>query len=942
MSARILRIVLVRVVCVAAILCAISLLRSPRVTAQSQLQITSPAAGTVLVAGPDFATDVLGDAWDFSNIEDISRDPEQRRGWTGGPINGLTVNGRVGGTTDFVFGNQAGSSITILERAYYTLINPGRNGARFPIPTGTYTKIAFKMGSQRSDQFPRVYWFQNDLGNPAGEGAGWAGVSPAPAAGDTISVLDLTSAPGGGNPWTSANARGLTLYPNNSAVGYGVNYDWVRLTTGDSNGAAARVTISWTGGSGNSTVQVFDSAGAPLTVAASTSATSLSWNYGVLPPGTYTLRVTRNSVFVDRTFRINSPPTLQVTDPDETGGEDFATAVLGNAWDMNDGADVHLEVPGNHLINPSFSGGMFHAASDGVAVGYAGSIPIGDPIVYFLANNSVINTSKYRYLTYRLQVDRAHSLERGSVARVFWGSTPGAAYNVTTTKDILVWDGMNSYTFDLGGLTATTTGGLEPGNATPWGNASVRYLRIDPHEFGEVIPFHYDFVKLAAMDETSNGSFTIRWNGADADQDPVVVSLYYDNDLSASNGMTQIVSNVPLANGQYTWNTQGVPAGVYYIYALASDGRDATGRYSTGPLRVTTFTPVTDPQMSLDGPANGAQTGQPFQVSGWALDRGAATGTGVDAVHVYAYANGGGQGIFLGSVYGNPRPDVGAAFGSRFTNSGFNLTVDFLRPGPYTISVYAHSTVSGAWQAKATGITVLPGPLLAVDQPQPGTTISQPAIVGGWSIDTAAASGTGVDAVHVWAYPNPGSGQSPIFAGVAQYGLSRPDVGGVYGSRYTNSGFQLLVKGLPPGLYQFSVYSHSTATGSFNIVRAIVLTVQNTPRMALDQPGAGTRPQPFTLSGWALDYAAATGTGVDAVHVWAYPVSGAAPVWVGVPTYGLNRSDVAGVYGAQFAGTGYSMTVNSLPPGTYDIVAWAHSTVSNSFDNWKLVRVTIP
>ena len=112
--------------------------------------------------------------------------------------------------------------------------------------------------------------------------------------------------------------------------------------------------------------------------------------------------------------------------------------------------------------------------------------------------------------------------------------------------------------------------------------------------------------------------------------------------------------------------------------------------------------------------------------------------------------------------------------------------------------------------------------------------------------------------------------------------------------------------------------------------------------MGLDQPAAGTRPQPFTLSGFALDYAASTGTGVSAVHVWAYPTSGAAPVWVGVPTYGLSRPDVAGLYGTQFGPTGYSMVINSLPPGTYDIVAWAHSTVSNSFDNWKLVRVTIP
>ena len=94
-------------------------------------------------------------------------------------------------------------------------------------------------------------------------------------------------------------------------------------------------------------------------------------------------------------------------------------------------------------------------------------------------------------------------------------------------------------------------------------------------------------------------------------------------------------------------------------------------------------------------------------------------------------------------------------------------------------------------------------------------------MIGGWSIDQTAASGTGVDAIHVWAYPNAGSGQAPIFAGIAQYGISRPDVGGSYGGRFTNSGYNLVAKGLRPGPYQFSVFSHSTATGTFNMVRAI-------------------------------------------------------------------------------------------------------------------------
>ena len=912
--------------------------------AQSGVTIVSPAANAVLVAGPDFATDVLGDAWDMSNAEDIAKDPEQSRGWTNLGFSG----GRVGGTTTYVFGNQAGSTLTILERAYYSLINPGRTGAKTPINSGVYTKLSMKMGSARSDQFPRVYWFHNDLGSPAGEGSGWRGAntppnSPAPA-GDSIMVADLTQSLGGGNPWTAAPVRGLTLFPNNSAVGYTATYDWVRLTTGDGHPAAALQQISWSGGSGSSTIQVIDAAGTTMTIATNVSGTSFNWNYGVLPPGTYTLRVIRGTgAPADRTFRINATPTLRITDPDETGGEDFATTVLGNRWDMNDGNDVRLEVPGNHLLSPSFSGGQFHAVSDGQAVSYLGDIPVGDPIAFLLANNGVVNTNRYRYLTYRLQVDRAYDLGRGSVARFFWGSLAGAAYNLTTTKDILVWPGMNTYTVDLATLSATAEGGLEPFNAVPWTAGNARYLRLDPHEFGEQVAFHIDDVKLAAMDEDTGGNFTIRFNAADADGDPLSLTLYYDTDRNPGNGVTPIVSNISAASGQYTWNTAGVAPGVYYIYGTVSDGRNAFATYSTGPVRVVNFTPVSDALINIDGPANGSSTGQPFRVSGWAIDRGAAAGTGVDAVHIYAYANGGGQGIFLGSSYGHPRPDVAAAFGPQFSNSGYIVDVDYLRPGSYTLSAYAHSAVSGAWHVRSTGVTVAAGPLLTIDQPVQGSTREQPFAISGWSIDTAAASGTGVDTLHVWAYPNPGSGQAPVFLGVPQYGTARADVGAAYGSRFTNSGYNLNVRGLPPGVYQLVVFSHSTATGAFNISRAVTLNIQNAPRMALDSPTAGTRPQPFTVNGWAIDLAAPTGTGVDSIHVWAFPTTGQPARWVGTPTYGLARPDVGTVFGSsRFAASGYSLTVNGLPSGQYDLVVYAHSTVSGAFDAWRVARIVIP
>ena len=917
---------------------------TPGVTAQSGITISSPAANSLLRAGPDFASDILGDAWDMSNTEDISLDPMQRRGWTSFGFSG----GRVGGTLTTVDGAYNGSHITFLERAYWNGLKPGRTGAKYPIDAASYTKLSYKMGMGAAGQFPRVYWFPRDLGHPSGTGGGWRyadSVTAAPAA-DSISVVNLAQPPNGGDAWTGL-IRGFSLYPNSSSVGYPVTFDWVRLTTGDGHPSAAMMPISWSGGSGTSTIQVIDAAGTVMTIASGISGTSFTWNYGVLPPGSYTLRITRGTSIGNTPFRVNAPPTLTITDPDETGGEDFATAALGNPWDMSDSADIGT-VAVDHLISKTFSGGQFHGISDGVAVATSqDGIPVGDPIVYPLTNNGVVNTSRYRYLTLRMQVDGGYDLLRGSVGRLFWGSQAGSPYNLTVSSFFLVWPGMQTYTFDLASLTTGPDGGIEAaeGAGTAWTAANVRYLRIDPHEFAEQRGFHIDQVKLAAMDEPSNGVFTIRFAGSDADGHAASVTLYYDTDKNPANGLTHIVSSVALGNGQYGWNTSGVPAGVYYIYGVVSDGINARGAYSTGPVRIAAAQP--NVLTAVDTPLNNANVAQSFDVSGWSIDRGAVGGTGVDAVHVYAFPNpGSGQaGIFLGSSYGLSRPDVGAAMGTQFTQSGYRVTATGLNPGPHLIGVYAHSTVTGITQLTSLLVNVTAGPQMALDQPAPNAAVQQPFVLSGWAIDGTAASGTGVDTVHVWGYPNPGSGAAPVFVGVAHYGNSRPDVGAAYGSRFTNSGFSLQVRGLPPNTYQLVAFARSTATGAFSQARSVVAGVRNSTAMALDSPVAGSAVQPFVVSGWALDFAAASGTGVDSVHVWAYPNpgSGQPPIMLGIASYGSYRGDLAALFGSQFGASGYRLAVSNLPRATtYDIVVYAHSTVSNTFDLWRAVRVTIP
>ena len=229
--------------------------------------------------------------------------------------------------------------------------------------------------------------------------------------------------------------------------------------------------------------------------------------------------------------------------------------------------------------------------------------------------------------------------------------------------------------------------------------------------------------------------------------------------------------------------------------------------------------------------------------------------------------------------------------------------------------------------------------IITVDVPTSNQTARQPFLFGGWAIDTSSPTGTGVDTVHVWAFNAAGTG---FFVGAA-YGDTRPDVGAIYGSRFTNSGYSMGVRGLAQGTYTFTAFAHSTVTNAFDITKTVSnVTILTNPILTVDAPAANaTVMHSFFLGGWAIDYAAASGTGVSTLHVWAYPVSGGPAVFVGVAPYGSDRSDVGAVYGPQFTNSGFNMIVNTLPSGTWDLALFPYSTLNNSFFPATVRRVTV-
>jgi phosphatidylserine/phosphatidylglycerophosphate/cardiolipin synthase-like enzyme len=228
---------------------------------------------------------------------------------------------------------------------------------------------------------------------------------------------------------------------------------------------------------------------------------------------------------------------------------------------------------------------------------------------------------------------------------------------------------------------------------------------------------------------------------------------------------------------------------------------------------------------------------------------------------------------------------------------------------------------------------VAPRPRMAIDIPANGMAVRQPFMFAGWALDAAAATGAGVDVVHVYAYPNPGSGTPPHFIGAAMTGGARPDVAAAFGPQFATPGYGMLVRGLSPGRYMLVAFARSLVAGTFALSRAVQVDVLPGAQIMLDAPHSGTTVTPaFQVAGWALDFGAASGGGVDIVHVWGYRLDApAAPLFLGQASANVARPDVGAAFGSQFSSAGFGLLTHDVPPGRYRIVAYARSLVTGTF-----------
>ena len=111
-----------------------------------------------------------------------------------------------------------------------------------------------------------------------------------------------------------------------------------------------------------------------------------------------------------------------------------------------------------------------------------------------------------------------------------------------------------------------------------------------------------------------------------------------------------------------------------------------------------------------------------------------------------------------------------------------------------------------------------------IDAPRSQQDVAQPFVLGGWAADLNATEGTGIATVHAWAYPL--AGGPPVFLGATAYGGARPDVAAVHGDEFRDSGFGLVVQGLPHGHYDLAVFAWSTEIADFVPATVVRVTVR--------------------------------------------------------------------------------------------------------------------
>ena len=504
----------------------------------------------VVAEGPDFPSEAYADPWDYANPQDMLVDR--------GPVINATVTGVSGGRLRFTASRPA--HLSLVFPGYDGSLPVGREGLKQPIPAAGYTHASL-----------RLYASARGPGGLSWQGCGVA----APCRNGHLSftvepgwhTYRLTLA-GQGN-WSGAVTGVRLAVSPSSAISY--ELDWVRLyrQAGPDVEVAASGTPFWDADADRAN----NTAGNPGWGRLPSDGKRWMFRASAYPPGTY--RFFQSDSGYSAPLEVRATPRVVFEAPSEAGGEDYATARLGDPWDMNAPSDARV----GNAQQVAWAGGVLHATN--------GPPDQNDPFV-LLRQAGLIDTGRYHRLEVRTDYDGPFGLEDapggGMHGRLIWSrsETPTVWED---SKEFVTYSTVDRYVIDLHTPVRADVADDESRVRHGWVGHLSR-LRWDPNEDRGARRWRIDGIWLRA-DHEARGPFDVRWHDTTGNAG-VKVSLYADRDRSGYDGVLLEPDVAQTAGGTaYRWSARSLPSGTWHLYAVATDGV-ATGRsYAGGPLHVT-------------------------------------------------------------------------------------------------------------------------------------------------------------------------------------------------------------------------------------------------------------------------------------------------------------------------------------------------------------------
>lgn len=563
-------------------------------SADAAIVVTNPPAGTTNVAaGDEFATQVVGNAWNMDSPTDF--DP--------GESSGLTAPSIAGGEfTTTITTPTSGGTFFILAPGWGSKTIPHWNGELYGVATSHYHNITIKMRQTggTGTQPTRIVFYRDADGaneSPAAVGSSFFKYLPQnTAAGGpwTIASWDLlTEAYDRSNtayfPWTTWPAvHGISINIASDTVhGVGtpsssLEVQWIRVST------PLPFNVTWT----DAPVATYDITAIAsdgtrfLFNATPVSGTSYAADIALLAPGDYTIEVKNHatsSMARSGTLHINTPPQVQVTKPSIRGEQSlsYAAVVDGNQWGPLTATDF-------------WQIGDFASTSFNTPVGSFYGRPSGGDTNLWFTTNAAIDTNLYRSVCVTFEVFGTRDVGLGSIARFFWGVVSNS---MSGTYGFVLYNNTvpNEYCFE--DLKQIPLDPLSP--PAPW-VGQQNFFRFDPDEFGisstctsTPSPQNCHDVRLDSLYLSPFASaapaYQITWTLADPNTNGASVNLLLNTSRTSDLSQSIPIATLPYATGpqQYHFVTRhSIPNGTYYVGIQASDGLNTVLQYASGPILV--------------------------------------------------------------------------------------------------------------------------------------------------------------------------------------------------------------------------------------------------------------------------------------------------------------------------------------------------------------------